>query len=316
MTYENQRERKIESELKSILWWAWLVSVVLTIVSGIADVGLMFFGDVPHWVHTVFFICTFCLVVSQIWYNTEAARQLLGVTTHNAQALFEIQERVEQTFRIVGQKAVVTPIEPRDPLTFRMVFGDADKICAYNPPLTLLTSSSDAGFREVIFNFLQKNASSYRAIVGQQGVERLTHLHDLWISQYGAANANRALPRMLVTSYLHPEGLHTMQHPWPAFGEDDVRGLSFFLIETPQHRKVLLYILGKPFVYNFEVPDLGLLITEPADDAKIYGLLHAAFDSRWGILLAAGADPNILADLTLPAFCAQYKLRPPPAAAA
>ena len=108
---------------------------------------------------------------------------------------------------------------------------------------------------------------------------------------------------------MHPEQLHSELWEWPGFNSTDLRGLSYFLIETPKCRKLLLYILGRPFVETFRVPDIGLLITEPVNEATIYNEVLDVFDKRWDILGGGNGDPNILADETLPSFCDAYSAR-------
>jgi hypothetical protein len=145
-------------------------------------------------------------------------------------------------------------------------------------------------------------------IVGQEGQDRLIELYERWLMEKGSKNATfRVMANMRVSLYRYPERLHSELENWPVFKYTDLRGLSFFLIETATSRKVLLYILGRPFVEKFEVPDLGLLVTEPLGEGEIFERLRPLFESRWGTLVANRSDPEIVADLPLQAFCERMK---------
>ena len=105
---------------------------------------------------------------------------------------------------------------------------------------------------------------------------------------------------------MYAERLHSELRAWPAFNSSDLRGLSFFLVETATSRKVLLFILGKPFVETFDVPTIGLLITEPTNEATIYNRLMEVFNERWGTLGTRDEDASVIADKTLPEFCIRH----------
>jgi hypothetical protein len=261
--------------------------------------------SLPYWVSILPYVLTLMVVLLSVLYSTEAGERTLKDVDLIRTLLQAIKPHVEDTHHLVGQKAVVQEIDPTNVVQFEGIFGDARTICAYNPPLSLLTNRGNPHFRNVIFDFLSNNNHSYRMIVGPEGDQRLAELYTIWATQHGVkAPALQAFARLRITLYTHKEKLHTEIKTWPVFRGNDLRGLSFFLIETPTCRRVLLYILGDPFVKDFVVPDLGLLISEPLDhdESRIFERLRPVFDRRWGALEANGTYPNVVADQPLPEF--------------
>jgi hypothetical protein len=209
---------------------------------------------------------------------------------------------IEEIYQIVRQNAVVQSLKPHDAEDFRLAFESADKIRAYNPPLTLLGELTDNKFREVIFKLLVQNNALYQAIVGEEGSVQLLKLWDHWVTDHGPRAANNAGCKMHITVYKHTQQLHTPVNQWPCLNQD-LRGLSFFLIDAQNSRKSLLYILGEPFTPDFDVPKIGLLITEPEDNCPIYRMIGDTFDYRWQMLISKGKPPLVVAEQRLPDFC-------------
>ncbi len=312
------------TEYSRILRWITLGLGVATAFSAMADAYCIVYlqlavKDIPRWLQTLSISLTAFLFISSILYITEASKQLLQSSRAGARALDRIEEDTQATVELVRQRTVVEAIDTRELEVFKSVFGGADRIRAYNPPLTLLIIEGNHAFRDVIYHFLLKEGAEYQAIVGKTGPEgetgadRILDLYDKWVQEKKHAQLNSALARMRVSSYLLPEGLHTKQDPWPVFHDRDhpppydLRGLSFFLIESAQTRKVLLYILGQPFVPDFDVPEVSLLITEPRSQSSIYNRLDGAFKYRWDALSLRGKHPGVLNNLSLSEFCAAYR---------
>lgn len=243
---------------------------------------------------------TVMLIVVSIVYNTELGRVTLEGVEAERQKLANVDSSVRETLQLVRQKTLIRTVNPHQLEDFNEVFGDAVRIRAYNPPLTLLTSK-DRSFRDVIFRVLEKKEGSYRAIVGTEGGDKILKLGRLWESEQKLKSREETLKKMRITSYLYAGGLHSRLDQWPIFSTD-LRGLSFFIIDTPTGCRSLLYILGKPFVETFDAPDLGLVITEPQGDLQIYKKLQEMFDRRW-VILEETSDPHVVSDLPLTDFC-------------
>lgn len=319
----NADKRNGGTEYPRILRWITVVLGVATAFSAIADAYCIVYlelavKDIPRWLQALSISFTAFLFISSILYITEVSKELLQKSREGGHALDRIKEDTQTTFELVRQRTVVEAIDTRELEVFRSVFGGADRVRAYNPPLTLLIIDGNQAFRDVIYHFLLKEGAVYQAIVGKTGPEgetgadRILNLYDKWVHEKKHPQLNSALARMRVSSYLLPQGLHTKQDPWPVFHDRDhppaydLRGLSFFLIDSSRTRKVLLYILGQPFVPDFEVPELSLLITEPSSQSSIYNKLEKAFEYRWDALSLRGKHPGVLNNLSLSEFCAAY----------
>jgi hypothetical protein len=300
--------------LRAITW----ILAVVTILSLVADffsdtlvkfmvnsAGLEVGPSLAHWLGLLPIILTVIVILVSILHNTEAAKETLEEVDRHKQMLTEIASHVKETHQLVRQKAEIRAINPHNLSEFQEVFGGAGSICAYNPPLSLLIKEKP-GFRNVIFEVLRQDQGSYHAIVGPEGSAKLLDLHNIWINENKERNTTDVISKMRVTAYMYAERLHSELRAWPGFNSSDLRGLSFFLVETASCRKVLLFILGKPFVETFDVPDIGLLITEPTDEAEIHDRLMEVFNNRWGTLSTRDEDASVIADKSLPDFYSRH----------
>lgn len=191
---------------------------------------------------------------------------------------------------------LVHMIKPGNIDDFRAVFGRAEIIRAYNPPLKLLTEGHPE-FRAVILEALQRQAD-YRLLAATQLLGRIQDLYRLWNPKRKRNAKFKVLENMKILYFDQEEGLHSQVAnvcPWG----DDLRGLSYFLVRQRQGNDIaLLYLLGEPFVKVFDVPRWAIKITAPPEKNEIYDLLAEVFDDRWSLLDRGNSHP-----CPLPMFC-------------
>lgn len=172
-------------------------------------------------------------------------------------------------------------VKPADLTVFKECFFSAERILAYNPPLTLLTNSKD--HRSVIYANLMDTRFSYRMIVNRVGANRLCSLRDLWESDHGSIK-DEYLKKISAIVYDHAANLHTEIPEWGVL-KNDLRGLSFFIIKhADERRTALLYILGEPFANSFVVPEFAIKVTGVRQSNELYTELKALFWKRWNEL--------------------------------
>lgn len=221
------------------------------------------FGGFIKWVLAISSILSVVSKVLTSWWEMEPTRKILKeaivqwATARTSATSFEI-------------------INPADPSVFNDCFGSAVWILAYNPPLTLLEKSKD--HRNVIYANLINSKFVYKMIVSRKGAGRICVVLDRWREEHGN-HIEEYSNKISVINYDHEADLHTMITDWGVL-RADLRGLSFFVIKHQDgKRTALLYLLGKPFVETFDVPDQAIRIT--GNSNEMYAHLKELFWKRW-----------------------------------
>lgn len=197
------------------------------------------------------------------------------------EAIPEIRSDLREALKKSGP--MLSIIHPQVLEDFKRVFGDGAKIRAYNPPLTLLVH--EEGHRDIIYQVLSNNQAKYQLLAGNHLVPRIPELYEKWQKdKIAKRKLEAALKRMQIAYYDHDEDLHSEIKKWGEF-KYDLRGMSFFLVETRHGGKiVLLYLLGEPFVEGFNVPATAFKIWSVDDKNECYDELSETFDKRWATL--------------------------------
>ena len=180
-------------------------------------------------------------------------------------------------------------VDPGDKNTYSDIFKYARTIYAYNPPLSLLLKE-DPSYRNIIFNNLLEHGAKFNIIFGKSAIDNINKLANLSCTkQY-----NKSREKIGVFCYPPPDSkdfdgdLHSTVNPWGLVDESDYRGVSFFLIETNETKKVLMYLWGAPLATEFSVPEKAMLITIPANNGgtdNLYDRYMDVFNRRWGKLI-------------------------------
>jgi len=177
------------------------------------------------------------------------------------------------------QSSYIEILKPKNIHDFHKAFGNAIRIRAYNPPLTLLTREKE--HRDLIYSLL-KNGAEYNMIIGKELKDRVISLRNLWLNEYG----DISLLKMHILPYYHEQDLHTKVKGWNLNEHQDLRGLSFFLIEYKHSstKSILLYLFGEPFVKDFEVPQTAIRVKSLSGKCELYDKFVETFDARWSKL--------------------------------
>lgn len=183
-------------------------------------------------------------------------------------------------------------IEPHGLDEFERVFQRAKDISAYNPPLKLLVSKR--GHRKVIENVLN-NGSRYRVIAGSTCTTQLLKLRSVWLSDlkndHSEDYIKKLLRRMEILIYKIDNDLHSKVEGWLSGGVD-YRGLCYFLIKNGPDRTALMYILGAPFVRDFDVPSTAIAINSSDPIFELYSSMLSEYDMKWAKISAEAEREN------------------------
>lgn len=168
-------------------------------------------------------------------------------------------------------------LDPNDMEDFQSIFVNAQDVIAYNPPFTLLKERQD--HRLLLFSLLKDSIRSYRLLAGIESIRRLQFSVKSTLAFPGL---DLALKKFQIKLYDSNHGLHTHFRPgsWDKMGDvPDYRGLSYFLITTPEGRRIIiLYLISSPFVRSFSVPVKAFKIV---DDLELFNSMKQDFEERW-----------------------------------
>lgn len=204
---------------------------------------------------------------------------------------FRLAEKLNAKLSESGffDKTSVRVLDPKNESDFFDAFGKAKEVFAYNPPLRLLVRRP--GHRNIIHSILDRPDGRYRIIAGNECVKRVRELKQAWGRELSAKHKvdhkREVLNRMEVIHYDSKYDLHTEINDW--FDKiGDLRGLCFFLVKyRGGERGVLMYILGRPFVEEFNVPDYAMLVRSNEPEFPLYEMFEREYGRRWTALADA-----------------------------
>jgi len=229
------------------------------------------------------------------------------------ETLDALDGHVKELIGINGLTAKI--VDPHLLEDFSSVFMGAKAIRAYNPPLTLLVNDKNSKYRDLIYNILQSSCEEYKIIAGNKTLANLSKLLDKWLNEklvktkrFASTKETKSrflgtINKIRVEHFDHEFDLHTEIGNLGKLGED-LRGMSFFLIETyTKNNIVLLYLFGEPFASRFEVTSHAIKVVSKIDTPgnELYKKLSDTYDRRWKNLATAEEEkysPQTLSELS------------------
>lgn len=177
-----------------------------------------------------------------------------------------------------AESTLVNIIKPKNKDDFYQAFQGATQVKAYNPPLTLLRNQES--HRNIIHGLLMTGCE-YRMIVGNRLIERVQELSAAFHSDHKNKKKKLgALENLKIVHCVNHNDLHSEIDNWELMHQKDLRGFCFFLIKAEKEKRILLYLLGEPFVKEFDVPAKAILIVQK-EDMDMFNELESLFDTRW-----------------------------------